>query len=79
MQPLQKALALVWARRGWAVPLGFYNVFVSFVAAVPLSRALALLIDVLQDRGYTHVEETRCVTWEGATEDVDIHLLTRPL
>lgn len=39
---------------------------------------LAELVSMFADQGYAHLEETRLVEWEGRTEEIDVHVLTRP-
>jgi predicted nicotinamide N-methyase len=39
---------------------------------------LGELVARLGDEGYAHVEELRLVDWEGRTQEVDVHVLTRP-
>ena len=36
------------------------------------------LVVMLKSAGYQHRQEARCVTWEGQTELIDIHVLNRP-
>lgn len=59
---------------GLLLPLG------RLIIGGPHARDLLLteLVGRFTDHGYTHVEETRQVDWEGQTNDIDIHVLTRP-
>ena len=73
----QEAPALVFAllqTAGLLLPLGRLLIGGPRLRPAPLTE----LVCRLEDQGYSHSEEMRLVDWEGRTEEIDVHVLTRP-
>jgi len=59
---------------GLLLPLGRLLMGGPRTRPAPMEELVCRLTDI----GYTHVEEMRLVEWDGCTEEIDIHILTRP-
>jgi predicted nicotinamide N-methyase len=73
----QEASARVFAllhHAGLLLPLGRLLIGGPRVRSAPLTDLICMLVD----HGYSHLKEMQPIDWEGRTEEIDVHLLTRP-
>jgi predicted nicotinamide N-methyase len=59
---------------GLLLPLGRLIIGGPRARPGPLTELVCMLVS----QRYSHLEETRFVDWEGRTEEIDLHVLTRP-